>query len=360
MDPVVRNKIVFITGPAETGNHVPETRMIKYCGGKVESEFEFVEPKSGENDIQKDAVTRDRLKDRHHRLTDQFEKITRQWCETGGKDEELNEKRQVLIKKLRLSQFELEPYTRGLTAHHRNGTLPMKAPGIATFDYIIGGKTTRQVMGKATSKKSVERELCEIADGNTTKEVEQKTKQMLQEGTWGEWRVNDNSAEMKAKAIATLEDIEGTAKSEQLNKTAASNAQNQQTSKSTLATKNSEQRPSKNVATKESQETVTDAAGAAAAGGGGEGAAASAATTHQSKLKPSNTPPLATSPPKRNLTNSDSSASASTTDKSLVIPYTSTRKARKMMKKSASGSTAYSGGMKRGFFGSLRARIAAL
>lgn len=210
LDPVVRNKIVFITGPAETGDHVPEDRMIKYCGGIVESEFDFVDPKDGENDCQKDSATKESLKDRHHRITDEFERVTREWCATGGKDEALNEQRQVLIKKLRLSQFELEPYTRGLTAYHRNGVLPKDHQGITSFEYKYSDHTVRQVMGHATSRKSVERELCDIADGKTTKEAEAQTSKMIEDGSWGNWRVNDNSEEIKRRALAELENLNGT------------------------------------------------------------------------------------------------------------------------------------------------------
>jgi hypothetical protein len=356
LDPVVRNKIVFITGPAETGDHVPETRMIKYCGGKVESEFDFVDPKEGENDVQKDTATKQKLQDRHHRLTDQFEKITREWCSSGGKDQELNEKRQVLIKKLRLSQFELEPYTRGLTAYHRNGVLPMESPGIATFDYIIGGKTTRQIIGKATCRKSIERELCEIVDGSTTEKAEEKTKEMLRNGTWGQWRVNDNSPEIKAKAVATLDDLEGNARPEQLEKAAKAAAPAEKSKSSKVDQQK----------TDEYREEAEEAGVGAAAGGG---AAAAAATSGQAKRKSSSvaSPPRArkeqqqATPASASTSSSNNTAvNSNTQQEPLVFPYTSTRKARKMMKQSASGGTLNSTGQKKGFFGSLRAKIAAL
>lgn len=276
LDPVVRNKIVFITGPKETGDHVPETRMIKYCGGVVESEFDFVDPQPGENDIMNDTATKQKLQDRHHRLTDQFEKVTREWCASGGKDEKLDEQRQVLIKKLRLSQFELEPYTRGLTAYHRNGTLPMESPGIATFDYTIGGETTRQIMGKTTCRKSIERELCEISDGSTTVEAEKRTKEMIKDGSWGQWKVNDNSPEIKAKAVATLDDIEGTGKLE--NVTPAKETTNSSSNNAASATEQNGQQQEQQQSGKKNKEEEEAAAAGAGAGAAGGGAVAAATT----------------------------------------------------------------------------------
>jgi hypothetical protein len=224
LDPVVRNKIVFITGPAETGEHVPAERMIKYCGGEVESTFNFVEPKQGENDVQQDKETKDKLLARHRKLTDQYEKITRKWCESGGKDEQLSEQRMVLAKKMRLSQFILDPYTRGKTAYHRNGTIPEESPGIAVFDYQIGDKTTRQILGRFACQKSMERELYEIVNGSTSEEAAEKTKKMVADGTWGEWKVNDNSDEIKKTAEASLNDIEGKTDAKDLPKAAESDS----------------------------------------------------------------------------------------------------------------------------------------
>lgn len=212
LDPVVRNKIVFINGPQDTEGHADEDTVITYCGGNNEAEFKYVDAESGENDCQNDTETKERLKKRHRRLTDQFEAVTRQWCEEQGQREETIEKRQVLIKKLRLSQLDLDPYFRGLTAYHRDGTVPLENAGMASFDYVVNGSVTRQVMGKPSCRKSLERELCEIVDGSSVADAEAKTKKMLADGSWGQWRVNDNPSDIVKKAMASLEDVEGTNK----------------------------------------------------------------------------------------------------------------------------------------------------
>lgn len=212
LDPVVRNKIKFIASPADTEGDVPEDQMIEYCGGKVKSEFTFVDAREGENSPQEDTETKERLLRRHRSLTDKFEEVTRAWCAAGGKDEALQKAREVLGKKLRLSQFELEPYTRGLTVYHRNGVLPPENYGISVFDYELPNEPLRrQVLGRRTCRKSVEQDLYDIAKNRTSaKEAEEKTDKAIRDGSWGEWRVNDNSDEIKKVALASLEDLDNT------------------------------------------------------------------------------------------------------------------------------------------------------
>lgn len=212
LDPVVRNKIVFISTPEDTNGDVPADQMIEYCGGTVTNKFDYVEPKEGENDPQNNSDVKEKLLARHHKITDRFEAVTREWCKTGGKDEKLQEERQILTKKLRLSQFELEPYTRGLSVYHRNGVIPAGNQGISVFDYQRkDDETVRQILGRKTCRKSIERELYEIVkEKSTTKAAEEKTSKSLQDGTFGSWEVNDNSDEIKRVALATLEDTENT------------------------------------------------------------------------------------------------------------------------------------------------------
>jgi hypothetical protein len=324
LDPVVRNKIVFIEGPKDTGDYAPEDRIIKYCGGKVQSEFKYVESKPGENDCQKDEETKERLKARHHRITDQFEKVTREWCAGGGEEEDLNEKRQVLIKKLRLSQFELEPYTRGLTVYHRNGVLPAEHQGIATFDYALPDETVRQVIGKATCRKSIERELCEIEAGASTKQAEEKTQEMLKDGSWGDWRVNDNSAEIKEKAVASLDNLDGKS-----HPAAASDSP-------TTPTKRTKKEPEKTSNGKEA------AAAAGVAAGGGAAAAAAVTASNGTGAAPERKPskksnasatpaPVSKPEPKQKVTRNssivkNSSTKTGTTDYAAERTTTPSRK----------------------------------
>lgn len=108
----------------------------------------------------------------------------------------LREQRDVLIKKLRLSQFELEPYTRGRTIHHRNGTLPLGNPGMVKWDYVQkDGEKLRQIIGQKESRKSMIYQLLTIQNGGSVADAEAKTKQMIEAGQWGQWDTCDDMPE---------------------------------------------------------------------------------------------------------------------------------------------------------------------
>lgn len=142
----------------------------------------------------------------------------------------------------------------------------MKSPGIATFDYKIGSDVTRQVMGKKSCRKSVEQQLCDIADGSTVEEAEEKTSKSIEDGSWGQWRENDNSEEVKAKALATLDDLEGTGKLDIA---------------AVKTSKGSSKSASKPVESKKTKEIEAGAAGAGAAAAG-----AAAIKSKRSKKQP--------------------------------------------------------------------------
>lgn len=209
LDPVVRDKVKFINTPADTQGDVPAEKMIEYCGGKVTTQFKYEDAVEGENSAQEDTATKDNLLKRHHAIIDKYEEVTRAWCKAGGKDEALQEQRDVLQKKLRLSRFELEPYVRGLTVYHRTGALPTQNRGISVSDYELKGQTTkREVLGRKTCQKSIEQQLYAIVkEGLTVQQAEERTVQALKDGTWGDWKVDDNSDEVKAVASQSLKEL---------------------------------------------------------------------------------------------------------------------------------------------------------
>lgn len=193
LDPVVRAKVQFTNHAEELMQEVPKERLLKYIGGDVDvqSDAIWVPPEEGENDLQKDKTERKRRWDNHRRLCSQFEEITRKWAASKGK--EGAEERRILAKKLRLSHFDYEPYWLGKWVHHRNGDLPLTNPGIVRFQYpMVNGEKICQVMGHEDSRKSVLRELHEIAVGAPVDFVEARTKQLLKDGKWGQWDTCDD------------------------------------------------------------------------------------------------------------------------------------------------------------------------
>ena len=168
--------------------------MLKYIGGDVDVDFNWVAPEEGENDLQSDKAAREKRWNNHRRLCNQFELVTRRWCASKGK--EGGEERRVLQKKLRLSHFDYEPYWLGLWVHHRNGDLPLGNPGMVRWQYpMANGDKIREILGHEDSRKSILRELQEIAVGAPVDFVEARTKELLKEGSWGKWDSCDDLPE---------------------------------------------------------------------------------------------------------------------------------------------------------------------
>ncbi|CEH13726.1 Phosphatidylinositol transfer protein PDR16 and related proteins [Ceraceosorus bombacis] len=209
LDPVVRSKIAFTQKPEDLTGNIPPERLVSIMGGDVENQFEWIEPAAEENDKLKDTATKDRLWKRHRALTREYEGVTRMWIRAGGdeKDALLAEKRRVLVKKLRVSQFDLEPYVRGATVHHRNGTLPRGNPGIVRWQYELkSGDNIRQIVGHSQSRKSLVRELVEISNGSSVSDAEAQTRKIIEGGAWGRWDTcEDLPEEVKSRVDALLE-----------------------------------------------------------------------------------------------------------------------------------------------------------
>ncbi|UZJ55538.1 hypothetical protein CBS101457_004858 [Exobasidium rhododendri] len=190
LDPIVRAKVQFTNKPHELMNVIPKEHLLKHIGGEVDIDFDWVPSVEGENDLHSNTAERNSRRDNHRRLCQQFEDVTRLWCASSG--EECQEERRILGKKLRLSHFDYEPYWLGSWVHHRNGNLPVDNPGIVRWQYpMINGAKVREVMGHEESRRSIVRELQEIAVGASVDFAEARTKQLLKEGTWGDWRTCD-------------------------------------------------------------------------------------------------------------------------------------------------------------------------
>lgn len=191
LDPVVRAKVQFTNHPEELMKEIPSDNLLKYIGGNVDCIFDWVPPEEGENHLQEDLEERERRWQNHRRLCTQFEQVTRAWIDAGGQEGE--EERRILAKKLRLSHFDYEPYWRGLWVHHRNGDLPLGNPGVIRWQYPrLDSTRIRQVLGQEQSRKSILRELQEIAVGAPVDVAEAHTKEMLKDGSWGRWDTCDD------------------------------------------------------------------------------------------------------------------------------------------------------------------------
>ncbi|TKY90729.1 hypothetical protein EX895_000727 [Sporisorium graminicola] len=172
LDPVVRSKVKFSKKPEDL-DIVPKERLLSNMGGDNINEFEFVEPEEGENEQTKDEEGKKRTWDNYMSIAKEYEQVTRKWCETKGKDKDVVNQRELLVKKLRVAQYEHEPYFRGKTVYHRDGTID--GQGIVTWNYKQkDGETIRHVVGRRACVATLKKEIAEIEGGADPEEVEKR------------------------------------------------------------------------------------------------------------------------------------------------------------------------------------------
>lgn len=183
LDPVVRSKIIFSSSAKDSADKVPPGRLLAALGGNVDNGFSFLEPLVGENSLLEDHEGRARAQARYKRLAKEYEDVTRQWIASEGQDPGVNRLRAILTKQLRVAQFDLEPYVRGQTVYHRNGTLD--GQGKVTWLYRQkDGHLIRHVVGRISCVGTLEREIQEIQAGTSVEEAERTSSEALKAADW--------------------------------------------------------------------------------------------------------------------------------------------------------------------------------
>jgi hypothetical protein len=182
LDPVVRAKVKFTKGPQDMTDRIPAERLITDLGGNCTNEFKFIEPKDGENDIHKDKDETEKREKEYMELAKEYEQVTRDWAKKG--DSATVDKRKLLVKKLRVAQFHQEPYARGKTIYHRDGTLD--GQGIVTWLYKQkDGEDIRHIVGRRYCVAVMKREIKEIEeDGTKLADAEKKSDDAMEKSDW--------------------------------------------------------------------------------------------------------------------------------------------------------------------------------
>ncbi|CAO1635353.1 unnamed protein product [Sympodiomycopsis kandeliae] len=206
LDPVVRSKVVFMSGPDECKHLLPADRLVEELGGDVKFDYNerFVHPSEDENDIQKDASEKEKRWKHFMDVAAEYEEVTKKWANSKEDDKNLLEKRSLLVRKLRLAQFENEFYARGKTQLHREGTLD--GQGKVTWIYELkSGEKVRHVVGRRHCAAVMKREIQEMEDGKSSQEVEKKSDEALENSNWSELY----GSEEIAKKVEGAERLQG-------------------------------------------------------------------------------------------------------------------------------------------------------
>ncbi|GJJ75557.1 hypothetical protein EMPS_07915 [Entomortierella parvispora] len=120
LDPVVASKFVFTRNNAELHKVVPRDRLpIIHYDGLDDWKYNYVPAVAGENDVQKDTATKDKLLAERHALQDKFDGVTRAWIKNiNGKN---SSERDEVAQELREQYTRLTPYVRAKNLYQRLG-----------------------------------------------------------------------------------------------------------------------------------------------------------------------------------------------------------------------------------------------
>ena len=194
----------------------------------------------------------------------------------------IEEERNLYIKQLRVAQFEVDPYVRGLTVYHRNNTID--GQGKVTWLYKQkDGKSFRHVVGRKTCVATLRREIEEMQEGKTTKEVEAKTQKAIDDKDWvALYGDEDIAMELEGKLDGTgrMAESAGGAQSQQQAAPAAREQQQQQRSATQQKTAEPEhEEEHEEHDDEENKGYIAAAAGGVAAAAGGAAAIAGGAAS---------------------------------------------------------------------------------
>lgn len=120
LDPVVASKFVFTRNNAELHKVVPRDRLpIIHYDGLDDWKYNYVPAVAGENDVQKDTATKDKLLAERHSLENKFDSVTRAWIKNiNGKN---SSERDEVAQELREQYTILTPYVRAKNLYQRLG-----------------------------------------------------------------------------------------------------------------------------------------------------------------------------------------------------------------------------------------------
>ncbi|PGH29206.1 hypothetical protein GX50_08041 [[Emmonsia] crescens] len=123
LDPVVASKIHFTSNFQELEKFIAKEAIPRGLGGSDDYEYEYIEPKQGENDHMNDAAKTAALKAERLKIIDEFQKATLDWINTAStaadKGEDIKKQRQDIATRLSDFYWKMDPYIRARSIYDR-------------------------------------------------------------------------------------------------------------------------------------------------------------------------------------------------------------------------------------------------
>ncbi|KAE8350858.1 CRAL/TRIO domain protein [Aspergillus coremiiformis] len=128
LDPVVASKINFTKNIQDLEKFIPKDRIYKELEGDEDWEYSYVEPQPGENETMKDTAKRDELVNERQQLAKELQDATIDWISASRKKDDAAtraavEKRKIIIERLRVQYWEIDPYLRATSLYDRLNVL---------------------------------------------------------------------------------------------------------------------------------------------------------------------------------------------------------------------------------------------
>lgn len=123
LDPVVASKVHFTKNLEELERFVDKSHIIKELGGDDPWEYQYVEPRTGENERMVDESSLQRLVDERSSIVKEYENTTQEWITNSENRKVLQQKRNDLAERLRSGYWQLDPYVRARSLYDRTGMI---------------------------------------------------------------------------------------------------------------------------------------------------------------------------------------------------------------------------------------------
>ena len=123
LDPVVASKVHFTRSLADLEEFIAKDHIMTDLGGEDTYEYQYIEPREGENDTMKlesgNAETKNKLDEERKGFVNEYEEATRRWI----KGENTMDKRNTIAIELKQNYWKLDPFLRARTLYDRIGVI---------------------------------------------------------------------------------------------------------------------------------------------------------------------------------------------------------------------------------------------
>ncbi|KAK2781937.1 hypothetical protein FQN52_001246 [Onygenales sp. PD_12] len=123
LDPVVAAKVHFTNNFDELQSYIPKDQIPNDLGGSDDYEYQYIEPKAGENDLLKDTAKAQELTKERFQIVEELQKATLSWLAApktdADKNAEIKKEREEICKRLGDFYWKIDPYVRARSIYDR-------------------------------------------------------------------------------------------------------------------------------------------------------------------------------------------------------------------------------------------------